>query len=67
MSYDTSITKRKGCNYCLREKELLPNGDVRICIDDDDCNGKAFISFDAHSDSAYIDINYCPICGKELK
>jgi len=28
MSYDCSITKRKGCNYCVRGKELSENNNL---------------------------------------
>jgi hypothetical protein len=64
---DCSITKRKGCNYCLRGK-TIDAYNFSFSINDEE---KALeVSYDrseiASHDSGYIDINYCPICGKEL-
>jgi len=68
MPYDTSVTERKGCNYCLRGKELESSNTLSVWINDDDCNGNSTIKIRSNAD--YIDevvkINYCPICGKEL-
>lgn len=66
MKYDCSITKRKGCNYCLRRKTVM-GSEIGFAIDDekkiieifyDDANG--------HTGSEHFEINYCPICGKYL-
>ena len=72
MSYDCSITKRKGCNYCVRGKSLPYKDGLSAYVNDDDCNGKAEIvvrnSIDGIRVTAIncIKINYCPICGKKL-
>ena len=70
MSYDYSITKRKGCNYCLRGKSICTNAKILVEINDDDCNGNAGLVIRPHAefrfDTETIKINYCPICGKKL-
>ena len=61
MSYDCSIEKRKGCNYCQRFKSIqLNEKGGRINIDD---GAKALV---VNLEDA-IEINFCPICGRELK
>jgi hypothetical protein len=66
-----SITKRKGCNYCIRGKSICTNAKILAEINDDDCNGNAGLVIRPHAefrfDTETIKINYCPICGKELK
>ena len=70
MPYDCSITKRKGCNYCVRGKELSENNNLSFWINDNDCKGNARIKIrtvaGVNSMNEHININYCPICGKEL-
>jgi len=62
MGYDCSITKRKGCNYCIRSKEIpFTTGDFRWYIDD----SKNELQADEISIGT-IKINYCPICGRDL-
>ena len=64
MSYDCSITKRKGCNYCQRGKQL-PNttGETRWYVN----NFKDELQADDGEISVItIKINYCPICGIKL-
>jgi hypothetical protein len=62
--YDTSLTKRKGCNYCNRGKQI-PNttGGNRWYI-----NGcKNELQADNENIAVeIIKIFYCPICGKKL-
>lgn len=60
MSYDCSIKKRKGCNYCLKFKSIQLNEKDRINIDDGE---KALIVNLIYG----IRINFCPICGREFK
>lgn len=62
---DCSVTKRKGCNYCLRYKDITAiNSEAKITIDDE----KRILEVSNDSEEIWIDIkiNYCPICGKEL-
>lgn len=70
MGYDYSVTKRKGCNYCVRGKKLYNKVELTVEINDDDCNGNAelLIRLNTESYVAYelVKICYCPICGKEL-
>jgi hypothetical protein len=74
MGYDCSVTKRKGCNYCLKGKTIKLNEEslYEIQIDDNDCKKKATLEveyltqyFDSTPEK--FEINYCPICGRELK
>jgi glutaredoxin len=71
MSYDCSVTNRKGCNYCLKMKELIDDNNADIFIDDNDCNGNAHLTIGVILEEYYYNkkmpINYCPICGKKLK
>jgi hypothetical protein len=65
MGYDCSVKKgRKGCNYCLG-KPIIDIEDFTIYIDD------KLQTLDIEYDSSRIDccveINYCPICGKQLR
>ena len=60
MSYDCSIKKRKGCNYCLKFKSIQVNKKDRINIDDEE---KALIINLLDG----IRINFCLICGREFK
>lgn len=65
MKYDCSITKRRGCNYCLREKILKneSNFNAYFTIFDEE----KYISYsDGVIAHGYFEIKYCPICGKEL-
>jgi len=66
MSYDSSITKRKGCNYCLRGKQIPETGGengFRWYIND----SKRLLQADNDNISEEeILIFYCPICGKQL-
>jgi len=70
MPYDCSVTKRKGCNYCLRGKELSrSDSELSVWIDDNDCNGNARMRLKIDgigSIDKSIHISYCPICGKKL-
>lgn len=65
MGYDSSIIKRKGCNYCLRRKTIQDKEDVcSVTILDDK---KELIIYDDHEEIiGTIKINYCPVCGKQL-
>lgn len=71
MNYDCSVTNRKGCNYCLKTKELIDDNNADIFIDDSDCNGNAYLTIGVILEECYYDkkipISYCPICGKKLK
>ena len=59
--YDCSVKKgRKGCNYCLHYKPIDVD-DFRIHIDDE------LQTLDIEHGDCHIKINYCPICGKQLR
>lgn len=65
MGYDCSVKEgRKGCNYCLG-KPIIDMEDCRIYIDDE------LQTLDTEHDNSRMDccveINYCPICGKQLR
>jgi hypothetical protein len=64
---DCSVTKRKGCNYCLRSKDF---GQYNFGISINDEYKTLKVEYDRSEISAHdyevVDINYCPICGKEL-
>ena len=63
LSFDTSISERKGCNYCLTGKTVNTNGsDFRIHADKDDKECFMYTSGEYKS----IDIRYCPFCGRKL-
>lgn len=67
MPYDCSITKRKGCNYCIKGKALSKiDTKLSVWIDDNDCKGNARMRLNNTEINNSIYINYCPICGKEL-
>ena len=61
---DCSVAKRKGCNYCLRGKNIADFISVKI----DDVGKQLDIDFqqNKYEIGESIPINYCPICGKEL-
>lgn len=61
---DCSITKRKGCNYCLRGKNIAQHFEIRI----DDIGRQLDVDYqkDKFQIGESIVINYCPMCGKEL-
>ena len=63
--YDCSVKKGKqGCNYCLNQKPIDID-DFRIRISD---KGTTLIKCDSILlEICYLDINYCPICGKQLR
>lgn len=66
MSYDCSIIKRKGCNYCLKMKTIM-GSEIGFKIDDEKKNLRLFYdNGDGNTGSEQFTINYCPICGKEL-
>jgi hypothetical protein len=60
MGYDCSVTKRNGCNYCLKFKpiQLTEKGDK---FNIEDIEKTLILNI---KDAIYI--NYCPICGREL-
>ncbi len=64
MGYDCSITKRKGCNYCIRGKQIpFTTGENRWYINE--CKNE--LQADSNEISIEtIKINYCPLCGREL-
>jgi len=65
---DCSVTNRKGCNYCLRSKNIPSfNSYEDIQIDDEN----KILDVDCEIEygiikTISININHCPICGKEL-
>ena len=59
---DCSITKRKGCNYCLRGKDLSKCDSHYIKINDSVQMMEIMMSGNIES----IVIHYCPICGKRF-
>lgn len=67
MGYDCSITNRKGCNYCMRRKDIDCHK-FAIVIDDEDKT--LTVSYDNSEISGHdeedFSINYCPICGRKL-
>lgn len=65
MGYDCSVKKGKqGCNYCLNGK-LIEIDDCKISIDSDD------VTLDIEPNYSYeyyyLGINFCPLCGKQLR
>lgn len=65
MDYDCSITKRKGCNYCGRGKQIpLTTGGKRWYINE---YKKELLADGEAIRELTIKINYCPICGKKLE
>jgi hypothetical protein len=64
MGYDCSIHKRKGCNYCLRGKQVPETtGGNRWYINE--CKKE----LSADNDNIAVEsikISFCPICGREL-
>ena len=63
--YDCSVNKgRKGCNYCLKSK-CIDKGDFSINIDDE--LQTLDVECDTSREILYLEINYCPICGKQLR
>lgn len=64
---DCSVTKRKGCNYCLRRKNITSKTSYDdITINDEEKVLYVDFEFDDIIKTVEIEINYCPICGKEL-
>lgn len=66
---DCSITNRKGCNYCLRSKDIPSyNSHFGLHINDEDKSIEiCFNDVDSGiSTEVIIDINYCPLCGRKL-
>lgn len=64
---DCSVTKRKGCNYCLRGKNIQsPTSYDDIKINDEEKVLYVDFEIDCIIKTVEIEINYCPICGKEL-
>ena len=69
---DCSITKRRGCNYCLRDKSIpLSNEDYSVYINVVDEETKHVEIDFGNGDigtmmGCYVPINYCPMCGREL-
>ena len=70
MNYDCSVTNRKGCNYCIRMKELIDDNNADVFINDTDYDGNAHLTISFMLEEYCYDkvmpINYCPICGKKL-
>jgi hypothetical protein len=66
MEYDCSVTKRKGCNYCLCRKALSNNTFEDVTIYDEDKEMRFDFNLGNYSSGITIKINYCPICGKKL-
>jgi hypothetical protein len=67
MGYDCSITKRQGCNYCLKMKTII---DSEIGFTINDVKKELIIFFDngdGYTTSEQFKINYCPICGKKFE
>ena len=63
--YDCSVKKgRKGCNYCLHYKPIDVK-DFRVNIDDD--LQVLDIENGYSREDCRVKINYCPICGKQLR
>jgi len=66
---DCSVTKRKGCNYCLRSKDIIQNSNV-FSLNIDDSQNVLVIEYNDENFGIRSEnitcINYCPICGKEL-
>ena len=65
MKTDTSIKERKGCNYCLRRKDIWANNSGISMTIFDDANGIRIYDEEANA-LGDINIRYCPICGKRL-
>ena len=63
---DCSVTKRKGCNYCSRGKNIFGGLNGFIQINDEECTMTIKVGEFPRTMSIITNINYCPICGKEL-
>ena len=56
------------CDYCINDKEIKNDGDIKTCTVTIDCedilidfidkNNKPFVQ--------WIRINFCPMCGEKL-
>lgn len=66
MGYDCSITKRQGCNYCLKGKEI-PNIKNKMHLYISDCNKQIQVDSDDLLCIESINIFYCPVCGKKFE
>lgn len=65
MSFDCSVTKRKGCNYCLRAKNVYDENKENVIFVIEEKNRLGYIN--NYGEVQAFEINYCPVCGKELK
>ena len=60
MGYDCSVTKRRGCNYCLRSKNIEGHC-FSFVISDRNIEMEYDNSEIAAHNSEEFEINYCPI------
>lgn len=72
MDYDCSVSKRKGCNYCNRNKSLfidkkLNNPNLKEVYIENDGNLAIVPYLSEDTETVQIKINYCPMCGKKLE
>ena len=65
---DCSVSKRKGCNYCLRFKTIKAGGKEKHSININDESKELIVDYDDVSlrTKTFFKINYCPICGKKF-
>lgn len=66
MEFDCSITKRQGCNYCSRGKEI-PNIKGKLHLYIGKCSKQLQVDSDNLLCVENINIFYCPVCGKKLE
>jgi len=63
--YDCSVSKRKGCNYCLRNKTIKTIAETSKTFTQISIEKGHIVIADVFGIKD-IEINYCPICGKKL-
>ena len=52
------------CEFC-EEKEIYDNGNAELILDEDNCI-KIEIYGNCYSEKTYLQIDYCPMCGRKL-
>lgn len=56
------------CEYCSdkEDKRIIENSSLRVVVDD--LTKKLFVNYyDQFWQLAYATINYCPMCGRDLR
>jgi hypothetical protein len=64
-NYDCSIKEKKGCNYCLRRKDIFAkDSNCSITVFGEEKGMRIYDSQDEIIGD--IQIRYCPVCGRKL-